>query len=105
MARPPPATTRGRCGGRLSVEGRVRACAADWRAGDIYSAVRLPAARSCTRGRMVDGAQRAGPLGAEDRAARVGGVAAQGLLDAQQLVVLGDAVRARRRAGLDLAAA
>src|ERR687886_2677272 len=43
--------------------------------------------------------------GAEDRAARVLGVGAQGLLDAQQLVVLGHAVRARRRAGLDLAAA
>src|SRR5690606_16916926 len=36
--------------------------------------------------------------------AAVLGVAAQFLLDAHKLVVLGDAIRSRRRAGLDLAA-
>ena len=44
-------------------------------------------------------------LSAEHRAARELGVAAERLLDAQQLVVLRHAIRARRRAGLDLAAA
>src|SRR5215211_6804508 len=43
--------------------------------------------------------------GAEDGTPRVLGVRAQGLLDPQQLVVLRHAVRARGRAGLDLAAA
>src|ERR671935_195507 len=43
--------------------------------------------------------------GAERRAARELGVGAERLLDPQQLVVLRHAVRARRRAGLDLAAA
>ena len=40
----------------------------------------------------------------ERGAAAVRGRLAELLLDAQQLVVLGDAVAARRRAGLDLAA-
>ena len=41
----------------------------------------------------------------EDAPPGVRRVGAERLLDAQQLVVLGDAIRARRRAGLDLAAA
>src|SRR4051794_28313454 len=45
------------------------------------------------------------PSAAEHRAPRVRRVAAELLLDAQELVVLGDAIGARRRAGLDLPAA
>src|SRR3954462_11571645 len=43
--------------------------------------------------------------GAKCRAARICGVRAEDLLDAQELVVLGHAVRAGRRARLDLTAA
>src|SRR3954454_17877449 len=39
---------------------------------------------------------------AVDGAARILGLAAEHLLDAEELVVLGLAIRARRRAGLDL---
>ena len=43
-------------------------------------------------------------LGAQDRLAGVARLGAQLFLDAQELVVLGEAVRARQRAGLDLPA-
>src|SRR4051794_22970315 len=46
-----------------------------------------------------------GPLAAEEAPAREPRLGAERLFDAQQLVVLGHAVRARRRPGLDLGAA
>src|SRR5580704_5178949 len=57
--------------------------------------------------RRTAGLQARGParlLAAQDRRAGIARLGAELLLDAQELVVLGEPVRARQRAGLDLAA-
>src|SRR4051812_32356563 len=109
----PPVTTRGRarrCGCGPGVAGARppawrRALARAWelRAAAISGRVRRARAGSCLwRTGWPTGRRRSA---AEDGAPRVGRVAAELLLDAQELVVLGDAIGARRRARLDLTAA
>src|SRR3954447_23378906 len=67
--------------------------------GELAGAFKAAPAAPAPRGAMSTDVLRA-----EDAAPRELGVAAERLLDAQQLGVLGHPIRARRRPGLDLAA-